>query len=72
MLILTRKEGETITIGEKIQVKVLNVKGGQVRIGIDAPRDVSVNREEVLLRAAADDSDESMDSPSADEPANKD
>jgi len=49
MLILTRKSGETITIGEEIHVKVLSIKGGQVRIGIDAPRDVNVNREEVLL-----------------------
>ena len=48
MLILTRKAGETITIGENIQVKVLSIKGGQVRIGIDAPREVNVNREEVL------------------------
>ena len=49
MLILTRKSGETITIGEDIQVKVISIKGGQVRIGIDAPREVNVNREEVLL-----------------------
>ncbi len=46
MLILTRKKGEAIAIGDNIQIQVLNVKGGQVRIGIDAPRDVSVNREE--------------------------
>ena len=49
MLILTRKSGETITIGENIEVKVLSIKGGQVRIGIDAPREVNVNREEVVL-----------------------
>lgn len=46
MLILTRKKGEAIAIGDNIQIQVLNVKGGQVRIGIDAPRDVKVNREE--------------------------
>jgi carbon storage regulator len=46
MLILTRKKGESIAIGDNIQVQVLNVKGGQVRIGIDAPRDVQINREE--------------------------
>ncbi|PJA31794.1 MAG: carbon storage regulator [Zetaproteobacteria bacterium CG_4_9_14_3_um_filter_53_7] len=46
MLILTRKKGEAIAIGDNIQIQVLNVKGGQVRIGIDAPRDVRVNREE--------------------------
>jgi len=48
MLILTRKSGETITIGENIEVKVLSIKGGQVRIGIDAPREVNVNREEII------------------------
>jgi len=46
MLILTRKKGESIAIGDNIQIQVLNVKGGQVRIGIDAPREVTVNREE--------------------------
>ncbi len=50
MLILTRKSGETITIGENIQIRILGVKGGQVRIGIDAPREISVNREEVHAR----------------------
>ena len=53
MLILTRKEGETITIGEDIQIKVLAVQGGKVRLGIEAPREVSVNREEVLQRDEA-------------------
>jgi len=53
MLILTRKEGETITIGEDIQIKVLAVQGGKVRLGIEAPREVSVNREEVLQRGEA-------------------
>ena len=48
MLILTRKKGETIAIGDNIQIQVLNVKGGQVRIGIDAPREIKVNREECL------------------------
>jgi carbon storage regulator len=48
MLVLTRKAGEVITIGDNIQVRVLAIKGGQVRIGIEAPRQVSVNREEVL------------------------
>jgi carbon storage regulator len=54
MLILTRKSGETITIGENIQIRVLGVKGGQVRIGVDAPREVSVNREEVFERVQAE------------------
>jgi len=56
MLILTRKSGETITIGENIQIRVLGVKGGQVRIGVDAPRDVAVNREEVSERVQAEES----------------
>ena len=51
MLILTRKKGESIAIGDNIQIQVLNVKGGQVRIGIDAPREVKVNREERLQSA---------------------
>jgi len=54
MLILTRKKGEAITIGDNIQIQVLSVKGGQVRIGIDAPRDVSVNREERLETPSQD------------------
>ncbi|MDQ6994942.1 MAG: carbon storage regulator CsrA [Mariprofundaceae bacterium] len=48
MLILTRKPGEVITIGEDIQIHVLSIKGGQARIGIDAPRHIAVNREEAI------------------------
>ena len=50
MLILTRKVGETLTIGDNIEVTVLEVRGGQVRIGVNAPRDVVVNRKEILTR----------------------
>jgi len=50
MLILTRKAGESITIGDNIQIHILGIKGGQVRIGVDAPRDVPVNREEITQR----------------------
>ncbi|RZO22178.1 MAG: carbon storage regulator [Candidatus Thioglobus sp.] len=50
MLILTRKVGETLTIGDNIEVTVLEVRGGQVRIGVSAPRDVVVNRKEILNR----------------------
>ena len=47
MLILTRKIGETIVIGDETNVTVLGVKGNQVRVGVDAPKDVSVHREEI-------------------------
>ena len=57
MLILTRKKGEAISIGDHIQVQVLNVKGGQVRIGIDAPRDVQINREDFDLNMMLEESD---------------
>ena len=50
MLILTRKVGESVLIGDGIKVSVLAVKGNQVRVGIDAPKDVSVHREEVRER----------------------
>jgi carbon storage regulator len=50
MLILTRKAGESITIGDNIRIHILGIKGGQVRIGVEAPRDVPVNREEVSRR----------------------
>lgn len=48
MLVLTRKADESITIGNRITVTVLGIRGGQVRIGIDAPRDLPVNRTEIV------------------------
>lgn len=50
MLILTRRTGETLRIGDDVTLTILDVKGGTVRIGISAPKDVSVHREEVYLR----------------------
>jgi carbon storage regulator len=50
MLILTRRVGETITIGSNVTVTVLGVKGTQVRIGINAPKNVEVHREEIYER----------------------
>ena len=54
MLILTRRVGETLMIGDDVTVTVLGVKGNQVRIGVDAPKDVAVHREEIYERIAND------------------
>jgi len=54
MLILTRRIGETLMIGDDISITVIGVKGNQVRIGIDAPKDVAVHREEIFNRIKDD------------------
>jgi len=57
MLILTRRVGETICIGDDTTVTVLDVNGNQVRIGVNAPRDVAVHREEIYKRIQAEKED---------------
>ena len=49
MLVLTRKENESIMIGDNIEVKILDVRENQVRVGVDAPREVTVHRKEIYL-----------------------
>jgi carbon storage regulator len=74
MLILTRRVGETLMIGDEVTVTVLGVKGNQVRIGVRAPKTVSVHREEIYERIRAEqggspgsdiDSDTEYSSPAA-------
>lgn len=50
MLILTRRIGEVLRIGDDVSITILGIKGNQVRIGIDAPKDVAVHREEIYQR----------------------
>jgi carbon storage regulator len=62
MLILTRKEGESLRLGDDIVVTVVSVKGGAVRLGVTAPRDLAVHREEIYERLQREGDGESSDS----------
>ena len=57
MLILTRRVGETVMIGEEVSVTILGVKGNQVRVGINAPKNIAVHREEIFERIKSEDPD---------------
>ena len=50
MLILSRKVGEAIIVNEKIAIRLLEIKGGQIKLGFDAPSDVTIHREEIFLK----------------------
>ena len=58
MLILTRRVGETVMIGDNVTITVLDIKGSQVRLGVKAPKEVSVHREEIFERIKREGSDD--------------
>ncbi len=60
MLILTRRIGETLMVGDEVTVTVLGVKGNQVRLGVNAPKDVAVHREEIYQRIQSEKTDDNF------------
>mgnify|MGYP006098354765 CR=1 FL=1 len=58
MLILTRRVGESLIIGDDIVINILGVKGNQIRIGVNAPKEISVHREEIYNRIQAEKPDD--------------
>lgn len=63
MLILARKPGEAIAVGDGIKIRVLEIKGGQVKIGIEAPNDIAVHREEIYLRILEENKRAALETP---------
>ena len=63
MLILTRRVGQTVMIGDEVTITVLGVKGNQARVGINAPKSVAVHREEIFERIKREQSVEAADRP---------
>ncbi|HWM68439.1 MAG TPA: carbon storage regulator CsrA [Steroidobacteraceae bacterium] len=64
MLILSRRAGETVIIGKNVSVTVLGIKGNQIRIGIDAPKNIEVHREEIFKRIQRERAQKATDSTS--------